>query len=95
MKSKVTVSLVALVLALASVAFGQNRPSTDIVAVASKSVVRSQYLLGFSPSDPGRPGTLRKLQVRTTRSDLIVQARKGLVDRSGAASYYVPKDNKR
>jgi VWFA-related protein len=57
--------------------------------------IRSQYLLGFSPSNPGRPGTRRKLQVRTTRSDLIVQARKGLVDRSGAASYYVPKDNKR
>ena len=56
--------------------------------------IRSQYLLGFSPTDPGRPGTLRKLQVMTTRRDFIVQARKGLVDRSGAASYYVPKANK-
>jgi hypothetical protein len=44
---------------------------------------------------PGRPGARRRLQVRTMRSDLIVQARKGLVDRSGAASYYVPKANKR
>ena len=57
--------------------------------------IRSQYLLGFSPSNPGRPGTRRKLQVRTTRSDLIVQSRKGLVDRSGASSYYVPKANER
>jgi len=55
--------------------------------------IRSQYLLGFSPTDPGRPGTLRKLQVRTTRKDLVVQARKGLMDRSGGASYYVPKAN--
>jgi VWFA-related protein len=57
--------------------------------------IRSQYLLGFSPSNPGRPGTFRKLQVRTTRSDLIVQSRKGLVDRSGTGSYYVPKPNDR
>jgi VWFA-related protein len=65
--------------------------SMQMVFEAIGEEIRSQYLLGFSPSNPGRPGTRRKLEVRTTRSDLIVQARKGLVDRSGAASYYVPK----
>jgi hypothetical protein len=69
--------------------------SIQMIFDAIAEEIRSQYLLGFSPSNPGRPGTLRKLQVRTTRSDLIVQARKGLVDRSGAASYYVPKTDQR
>jgi len=39
--------------------------------------IRSQYLLGFSPSNPAREGTFHKLKIRTKRKNLTVQGREG------------------
>jgi len=39
--------------------------------------LRSQYSLGYSPTNPVRDGGFRRLEVRTRRKDLTVQARKG------------------
>ena len=45
--------------------------------------LRSEYTLGYYPSNPARDGTFRKIKVETTDKDLKVLARKG---------YYAPKD---
>jgi len=55
--------------------------------------IRSQYLLGFSPSNPGRPGTRRKLQIRATRND-IRTTRRDLIVR-GRSGYYASNTNGR
>jgi VWFA-related protein len=43
--------------------------------------LRSQYVLGYTPSNPARDGTYRKIKVETTESDTKILARKG---------YYAP-----
>ncbi len=45
--------------------------------------LRSQYTLGYYPSNAARDGRFRKVKVETTRNDLRVLARKG---------YYSPKN---
>lgn len=56
--------------------------SVQKVFESIREEIRGQYLLGFSPSNPARPGTFRKLQIKTTHGDLTVQSRQG---------YYTPK----
>lgn len=43
--------------------------------------LRSQYVLGYTPSNPARDGTYRKIKVETTQQDTKILARKG---------YYAP-----
>jgi VWFA-related protein len=45
--------------------------------------IRSQYVLGYYPSNTTRDGRFRKVKIDTTRKDLHVLARKG---------YYAPKN---
>ncbi len=47
--------------------------------------LRTQYSLGYYPSNPARDGKFRKLKVRTTRKDVVVRARPG---------YRAPKDTR-
>jgi len=54
--------------------------------------IRGQYLLGFSPSNPGRPGARRKLQIRATRKD--IRMRRDLIVR-GRNGYYALNNNER
>jgi VWFA-related protein len=46
--------------------------------------MRSQYAIGYTPSNPAKEGTFRKIEIRTTNKDWKVQARKG---------YYATKTN--
>ncbi len=39
--------------------------------------MRTQYMIGYTPTDPKRDGSYRKLEIRTKDKDLKVQARKG------------------
>jgi len=39
--------------------------------------MRSQYSLGYTPSNPARDGSFRRIEIRTRQKDLKVQARKG------------------
>jgi len=45
--------------------------------------LRSQYMLGYYPTNNARDGKYRKIKVDTTNHDLKVLARKG---------YYAPKE---
>lgn len=39
--------------------------------------MRSQYAIGYTPTNPAKDGTFRKVEIRTTNKDWKVQARKG------------------
>jgi VWFA-related protein len=39
--------------------------------------MRSQYAIGYTPANPAKDGTFRKLEIKTTNRDWKVQARKG------------------
>jgi len=39
--------------------------------------MRSQYAIGYSPSNPKKDGTYRKIEIRTADKSLKIQARKG------------------
>ena len=45
--------------------------------------LRTQYLLGYYPTNPERDGGYRKIQVKTTRKDIAIRARPGYRARSG------------
>jgi hypothetical protein len=45
--------------------------------------MRSQYSIGYTPSNSSKDGGYRHLEIRTANKDLRVQARKG---------YYAGKD---
>jgi Mg-chelatase subunit ChlD len=45
--------------------------------------LRTQYLLGYYPSNPERDGSYRKIAVKTTRKDIAIRARPGYRARSG------------
>jgi VWFA-related protein len=47
--------------------------------------VRSQYALSFTPTNPEKDGTFRKLEIKPLRKDLKVQARKGYYATPAAA----------
>ena len=39
--------------------------------------MRSQYAIGYTPSNPDKDGRFRKLDIRVSDKNLKVQARKG------------------
>jgi len=39
--------------------------------------MRSQYAIGYTPTNPARDGTFRKIEIKTANKDWKVQARKG------------------
>jgi VWFA-related protein len=39
--------------------------------------MRSQYAIGYTPTNPAKDGTFRKIEIRANNKDLKVQARKG------------------
>jgi len=39
--------------------------------------MRSQYALGYTPTNPAKDGTFRKIEIKTTNKDWKVQARRG------------------
>ena len=45
--------------------------------------LRTQYLLGYYPTNPSHDGTYRKIQVKTSRKDIAVRARPGYRARNG------------
>ena len=45
--------------------------------------LRTQYLLGYYPSNPERDGSYRKISVKTTRKDIAIRARPGYRARTG------------
>jgi VWFA-related protein len=45
--------------------------------------LRSQYMIGYTPTNTAADGKYRKMEVKTTNQDYKLQARKG---------YYAPKD---
>lgn len=45
--------------------------------------LRTQYLLGYYPTNPTHDGKYRKIQVKTSRKDIAVRARPGYRARSG------------
>ena len=50
-------------------------------AIASE--LRTQYLLGYYPTNKSGGDTYRKIQVKTTRKDIAVRARPGYRPKSG------------
>ena len=58
--------------------FRASRKTTlDDIFKQIQEEMRSQYAIGYSPSNPGAPGAFRKLELKTTSKDQKVQARKG------------------
>ena len=45
--------------------------------------LRTQYLLGYYPTNKNEDGTYRKIQVKTTRQDIAVRARPGYRPKNG------------
>jgi hypothetical protein len=39
--------------------------------------MRSQYALGYTPTNSAKDGSFRRIDIRTNNKDLKVQARKG------------------
>jgi VWFA-related protein len=55
---------------------GRNRPLESIFEEIQQEL-RSQYSLGYTPTNTVRDGKFRRIEIRTRRKDLRVQARKG------------------
>ena len=55
---------------------GRNRPLKSIFEEIQQEL-RSQYSLGYTPTNTVRDGKFRRIEIRTRRKDLRVQARKG------------------
>ena len=45
--------------------------------------LRTQYLLGYYPTNRTRDGAFRKIQVKTSRQDISIRARPGYRTRRG------------
>jgi VWFA-related protein len=54
----------------------RKRPLDDAFAQIQEEM-RSQYAIGYSPTNPQKDGTYRRIEIRTREKDLKVQARKG------------------
>ena len=54
----------------------RKHPLDDVFKELQEEL-RSQYSIGFTPSNVAKDGSYRKLDIKTTRKDLKVQARKG------------------
>lgn len=58
--------------------FRVDRKNTlDSIFDQIQKEMRSQYLLAYTPADSARDGSFRKLEIKTKRKDVKVQARKG------------------
>jgi VWFA-related protein len=55
---------------------GHGHP-LDKVFEELQDEMRSQYAIGYTPTDPKKDGSYRKLDVKTTNKDYKVEARKG------------------
>jgi len=55
---------------------GKKSP-LDTIFQQIQDEMRSQYAIGYTPEGARQPGEFRRIEVRTTRRDLKVQARKG------------------
>lgn len=53
----------------------------SFAAIAAE--LRTQYLLGYYPTNKNNDGSYRKIQVKTTRKDISVRARPGYRAKSG------------
>ena len=54
-----------------------RKNSLDDIFREIQEEMRSQYSIGYSPTNPTKDGTFRKLEIRTANKDQKVQARKG------------------
>jgi Ca-activated chloride channel family protein len=45
--------------------------------------LRTQYLIGYYPTNRNKDGSYRKIQVKTTRKDVAIRARPGYRARGG------------
>ncbi|MEO7144595.1 MAG: VWA domain-containing protein [Bryobacteraceae bacterium] len=54
-----------------------RKHSLDDVFREIQDELRSQYAIGYAPTNSARDSTFRKIDIRTTSKDLKVQARKG------------------
>ncbi len=54
-----------------------RRETLDKVFDELQAEMRTQYAIGYTPTDPRKDGSYRKLEIRTKDKDLKVQARKG------------------
>jgi VWFA-related protein len=55
----------------------ERRNSLEDIFRQIQEELRSQYSIGYTPSDPGKEGAFRKIEIKTSNKDLKVQARKG------------------
>ena len=55
---------------------GRNN-SLDAVFKELSDEMRSQYAIGYTPLNPAKDGSFRKLEIRMANKDLKAQARKG------------------
>jgi len=54
-----------------------RKNTLDLVFNQLQEEMRTQYAIGYTPTDPKRDGSYRKLEVRVKNKDYKVQARKG------------------
>jgi len=54
-----------------------NRLTLQDAFTQLQEEMRSQYAIGYTPTNPSKDGTFRKLEIKTTNTDWKVQARKG------------------
>lgn len=54
-----------------------RRNSLDDIFRDLQDEMRSQYAIGYSPTNPAKDGSFRRIDIRTTTKDFKVQARKG------------------
>ncbi|MBI3683172.1 MAG: VWA domain-containing protein [Acidobacteria bacterium] len=55
----------------------ERRYTLDMIFDELQRELRSQYSLGYAPTNPMRDGTFRKIEIRPRNKDLKAQARKG------------------
>jgi VWFA-related protein len=54
-----------------------RKNSLDDIFTQIQQELRTQYFIGYTPTNPAKDGSFRKVEIKTTRKDLKVQARKG------------------
>jgi len=54
-----------------------RKNSLDDIFRDLQEEMRTQYAIGYSPTNPAKDGSFRKLELRTSSKDLKVQARRG------------------
>jgi VWFA-related protein len=54
-----------------------RKNSLDDIFKQLQEEMRSQYSIGYAPTNPKKDGSYRKLDIRTSNKDFKIQARKG------------------